>query len=149
MLRCLTRRVSGMMRNICGNDTSHLRCEEVRGRCNPTLRIGLISVVPAAQIHVRSSSFVLVLILSAFVTACSSRVEFERPVAQISTAAVNINSATVDDLERLPHIGRKTAEAIVEFRNANGPFRRVEQLMLIRGVSETRFAELAPFLRAD
>lgn len=82
-------------------------------------------------------------------TACSSRIEYNRPVTQVSATAININTATVNDLERLPHIGRKTAEAIVEFRNANGPFRRVEHLMLIRGVSETRFAELAPILRAD
>lgn len=81
--------------------------------------------------------------------SCSSRVEYDRPVAQAPTSAININTATVDDLERLPHIGRKTAEAIVEFRTANGPFRRVEHLMLIRGVSETRFAELRPILRAD
>ncbi|MBP7416762.1 MAG: helix-hairpin-helix domain-containing protein [Pyrinomonadaceae bacterium] len=83
------------------------------------------------------------------ITACSSRVEYERPVAQPPVSAININTATVDDLERLPHIGSKTAEAIIEFRNANGPFRRVEHLMLIRGVSETRFAELRPILRAD
>ena len=82
-------------------------------------------------------------------TACSSRIEYEHPVAQTRPSAININTATVDDLERLPHIGRKTAETIVEFRNANGPFRRVEHLMLIRGVSETRFAELRPILRAD
>ena len=82
-------------------------------------------------------------------TACSSRIEYEHPVAQTRPSAININTATVDDLERLPHIGRKTAEAIVEFRTANGPFRRVEHLMLIRGVSETRFAELRPILRAD
>ncbi|MBK8302102.1 MAG: helix-hairpin-helix domain-containing protein [Pyrinomonadaceae bacterium] len=92
----------------------------------------------------------MVLVFGFFLfAACSSRIEYDRPVVQVSTAAININTATVDDLERLPHIGRKTAEAIVEFRSANGPFRRVEHLMLIRGVSETRFAELRPILRAD
>ncbi len=93
---------------------------------------------------------VLFFVLSVFVlAACSSRVEFDRSVAQTSATAININTATVADLERLPHIGRKTAEAIVEFRTVNGPFRRVEHLMLIRGISETRFAELSPMLRAD
>ncbi len=88
-------------------------------------------------------------LLALSITACSSRVEYERPIAHLPASAININTATVDDLERLPHIGRKTAEAIVEFRTANGRFRRVEHLMLIRGVSETRFAELRPILRAD
>lgn len=92
---------------------------------------------------------VLIVFVSLVITACSSRVEYDHPVAQVPASAININTATVDDLERLPHIGRKTAEAIVEFRTANGPFRRIEHLMLIRGVSETRFAELAPILRAD
>ncbi|MEQ1923369.1 MAG: helix-hairpin-helix domain-containing protein [Pyrinomonadaceae bacterium] len=92
---------------------------------------------------------ILVGIFSIFAAACSSRVEYDRPVVQTPATATNINTATVDDLERLPHIGRKTAEAIVEFRTTNGPFRRVEHLMLIRGVSETRFAELSPMLRAD
>ena len=44
-------------------------------------------------------------------------------------------------------IGRKTAESIVEFREANGPFRRVEHLMQIRGISEERFLELRPFIK--
>ena len=61
--------------------------------------------------------------------------------------AVDINTASADELERLPHVGRKTAEAIVEFRNDNGPFRRPEHLLLIRGVSEKRFGELRPFVR--
>lgn len=96
-----------------------------------------------------SRHIILICILSIFTAACSSRVEYDRPIAHASATAININTATVDDLERLPHIGRKTAEAIVEFRTANGPFRRVEHLMLIRGVSETRFAELRTILRAD
>ncbi|HRI03781.1 MAG TPA: helix-hairpin-helix domain-containing protein [Pyrinomonadaceae bacterium] len=90
-----------------------------------------------------------VLFMTVVGLACSSRIEYGRPIAQAPASTININTATVDDLERLPHIGRKTAEAIVEFRTANGPFRRVEHLMLIRGVSEPRFAELRPILRAD
>jgi DNA uptake protein ComE-like DNA-binding protein len=46
-------------------------------------------------------------------------------------------------------VGRKTAEAIVQFRSENGPFRRPEDLLLIRGVSEQRFVELRPFIRTE
>ncbi|MBP7416761.1 MAG: transposase [Pyrinomonadaceae bacterium] len=49
MLRCLMRRGSSMMRNICGNDASHLRCEMVGWRRTPTLCIGLISIAPTEQ----------------------------------------------------------------------------------------------------
>jgi competence ComEA-like helix-hairpin-helix protein len=62
---------------------------------------------------------------------------------------VNINTATAAEIESLPHVGTKTAEAIVKFREANGPFRRVEQVMLIRGISESRFQEMRPYLRVE
>lgn len=81
--------------------------------------------------------------------ACSARIEYDQPRAVTSPNAVHINTATVAELERLPHIGRATAEAIVQFRDENGPFRRLEHLMLIRGLSEKRFAELRPLLRAE
>lgn len=88
----------------------------------------------------------VVLLLS----ACNQRIAYETSdTVSIYPNAVNINVATVDQLEKLPGIGRKTAEAIVEFRNANGPFRRVENLMLIKGVSENRFAELRPYIKTE
>ena len=81
--------------------------------------------------------------------ACSSRLEFEEQRVESSPDAININTSSADDLERLAHIGRTTADAIVQFRAENGPFRRVEHLMLIRGVSEKRFLELRPLLRTE
>ncbi len=83
--------------------------------------------------------------------ACSSRVEYTQSfkVASSSSASININSATVDELEKLPHIGRKTAEAIVQFRDENGPFRRVEYLMQVRGISELRFVEIRHLLKTE
>ncbi|HQX54543.1 MAG TPA: helix-hairpin-helix domain-containing protein [Pyrinomonadaceae bacterium] len=66
-----------------------------------------------------------------------------------SPSAVNINTATVAELEKLPYIGRKTAEAIVEFRTANGPFRRVEQILQVRGVSESRFKVLRDSIKTE
>lgn len=85
-----------------------------------------------------------------FFSSCSSRAVLDatRPVLSASTA-VNINTASAEELEKLPHIGRKTAESIIAFRQENGPFRRVEHLMLIKGVSKKRFAELRPFLRTE
>lgn len=85
----------------------------------------------------------------ALLAGCSQRVEYPPTRLAASPDAININLATVDELERLPHIGRKTAEAIVAFREQNGQFRRVEQLMLVRGMSEARFAELRPMLRIE
>ena len=88
------------------------------------------------------------LLLFLFLAGCSTRVEYTTSTVISSSAeAVNINTATVTELEQLPYIGRSTAEAIVEFRQKNGPFRRAEQLMLIRGVSETRFLEIRHLVR--
>jgi competence ComEA-like helix-hairpin-helix protein len=85
--------------------------------------------------------FVLLVSLS-MLASCTPRVVYEpRDTARIS-GAVSINTATVAELEALPGIGRKTAEAIVEHREKNGPFRRVEHIMLVRGMSERRFLEI-------
>lgn len=86
----------------------------------------------------------------AVAAACSSRVVYDLPSTRTATAdAININTASADDLEKLPHIGRKTSEAIIQFREENGPFRRPEYLLQIRGISETRFAELRPYLKTE
>jgi competence protein ComEA len=59
-----------------------------------------------------------------------------------STAIVNLNTASAGDLENLPGIGAKTAARIVEYRQKNGPFKKVEELMNVRGVGEKNFVKL-------
>ena len=63
-----------------------------------------------------------------------------------STAIVNLNTASATDLESLPGIGAKTAARIVEYRQKNGPFKKVEELMNVRGVGEKNFLKLKPQL---
>lgn len=57
-------------------------------------------------------------------------------------SAVDINSASVEDLDRLPGIGPATAARIVAHRQEFGRFRRPEHLMLVDGVSEKRYRAL-------
>jgi competence protein ComEA len=59
-------------------------------------------------------------------------------------AVVNLNTATAADLEALPGIGAKTAARIVEYRQKNGPFKKAEELMNVRGVGEKNFLKLKP-----
>lgn len=92
---------------------------------------------------------VTVLLAALFAIACSTRIVHQPTVLTASPNAININTAGVDQLERLPGVGRKTAEAIVAHRVENGPFRRVEHLMLICGMSERRFVEMRPLIRAE
>jgi len=59
---------------------------------------------------------------------------------------ININTASAAELESLPGIGAKTAARIVEYRQKNGPFKKVEELMNVRGVGEKNFLKLKPQL---
>jgi len=61
-----------------------------------------------------------------------------------SGAVVNINSASAGELESLPGIGAKTAARIIEYRQKNGPFKKIEELMNVRGVGEKNFLKLKP-----
>lgn len=97
----------------------------------------------------KATVFTTLLLTIAFISACSRRIEYEQTQIRANVNAININTATVDELDQLPNIGRSTAEAIVEFRTVNGPFRRTEQLLQIRGVSEERFAELRPLIKTE
>jgi competence protein ComEA len=63
-----------------------------------------------------------------------------------ASAPLNLNVATVAQLEALPGIGRATAERIVEYRQKNGGFKKAEDLMNVRGVGEKSFLKLKPLI---
>lgn len=63
-------------------------------------------------------------------------------VSSSMPSLVNINSATAEELDSLPGVGPSTAAAIVEDRDANGPFSSVEDLMRVSGIGEKKFAKL-------
>lgn len=56
--------------------------------------------------------------------------------------AINLNTASASDLEKLPGIGARTAGRIVEYRQKNGPFKKIEELMNVPGVGEKNFLKL-------
>ena len=66
---------------------------------------------------------------------------------------INLNTATAEQLDRLPGIGPKTATAIIELRQKMGGFRKVEDLMSVRGIGEKTFIKIRPYVtltpRAD
>lgn len=68
---------------------------------------------------------------------------------KISASAVNINTASAAELEKLPHVGRQTAQKIIEYREKFGRFRKTEYLMLVRGISDRRFREMRSFIKVE
>ena len=60
----------------------------------------------------------------------------------VLTSPININTAAPGELDNLPGIGAKTAARIVEYRQKNGPFKKIEELMNVRGVGEKNFLKL-------
>lgn len=62
---------------------------------------------------------------------------------------VSLNTASREELERLPGVGPVLAARIVEHRERHGRFRRAEHLLLVRGISERRFLQLRPYVKAE
>lgn len=58
---------------------------------------------------------------------------------------VNINTADAERLDELPQVGPSTAEAIIEYRRANGLFRSVEELEDVPGIGPTTLEKIEPF----
>ena len=87
-------------------------------------------------------------LLVAFVAIAPRAVAQESDRAASSKAAaaaaspVNLNTATAAQLEALPGIGARTAALIVEYRQKNGAFKKIEELMNVRGVGERSFLKL-------
>ena len=62
---------------------------------------------------------------------------------------VDLNKANVESLATVPGIGKVTAERIVQWREANGPFRRVEDLMKVKGIGDKTFDKLRPYIKVS
>jgi competence ComEA-like helix-hairpin-helix protein len=60
------------------------------------------------------------------------------------TRIVDLNQGSIDELVRLPVVGRRAAERIVAHRTEHGPFAAVEELTRVEGFTPSRVAQLAP-----
>lgn len=88
-----------------------------------------------------------------FITSCSNPPQNQRLAAQkpteIAENAVNINLATIEELEKLPKIGKGIAKRIVEHREKYGKFKKPEHLILVRGMSDKKFRELQTLIKVE
>lgn len=89
---------------------------------------------------------VATMMVALFVTGASAQRAAQRgaPPASKGTvvAPLNLNTASVAELETLPGIGRRTAERILEYREKHGGFKKIEELMNVQGIGEKSFLRL-------
>jgi len=74
--------------------------------------------------------------------SASTRAASKSASTQASTEKINLNSATVEQLESLPGIGPAMAKTIVEHRTKVGKFSRIEEIMKVKGVGEKKFQKI-------
>lgn len=84
-------------------------------------------------------------VLTAFSTQDATSRQTVKPTPT-DAPAINLNSATAAELEKLPGVGPATAARIVEYRQKNGAFKKVEDLMNVRGIGEKTFLTLKPLI---
>ena len=69
--------------------------------------------------------------------------------AASSVTRVNINTATLADLDKLPKIGPATAQRIIDYRTKNGPFKKIEDLKNVSGIGDVTFEGLKDLVMVE
>ena len=101
---------------------------------------------PAAEVSVPPSADTIPAPAAAAVVAPSGGIPRTRHGESALAGKVDLNRADVAGLMRVPGIGAKTAEAILAYRRAHGPFRNLRDLLQIKGIGEKRLEKLAPYI---
>ena len=69
----------------------------------------------------------------------------ETTSAPTESDPVNINTASLEDLQRLPGVGPVIAQRIIDYRETNGPFSNVEALINVKGIGEKTLAKILEY----
>ena len=79
----------------------------------------------------------------------SSQSGEDRPDSLLEGEVINVNTASLADLDRLPGIGQSRAQAIVDWREETGPFQTVEDLLQVKGIGEGILSGLRDYVTVD
>lgn len=111
--------------------------------------LAMASVIGSSPSHAANFSYqqdvVMALPLSTVIAQAKTAEKIADAKPTPSTL-VNINTATVQELDGLPGIGLHMAQRIVDYRQKNGPFKRLEDLMGVQGIGEKNFLKLKPLI---
>ncbi len=96
----------------------------------------------------------LLLVIITILLGCSEQKETKQVLStenqpQVTENAININTASATELEKLPHIGAQTAQNIIEYREKYGRFRKPEHLLLVRRLSDKHFREMKNLIKVE
>jgi comEA protein len=124
-----------------GGPTSHFD----KGRRRGLLTIHLL------EDSMRRLMFALVILVATVISPSASWAQAAKggssAKARATTAnPVNLNSASAAQLQTLPGIGASAAQRIVEYRQKNGNFKKIEELMNVKGIGEKSFLKLKPLI---
>ena len=90
-----------------------------------------------------------VFLLSSISATAGGTKNLGKIAGQAASAAqqlLDINTATVEQLQQLPGIGEKIAKRIVKYREKNGPFSKAEDLLNVEGIGEKKLEKIKPLI---
>jgi comEA protein len=133
----------------CGQKPKYQWISAIGGMLIPrggNLAANLIGQVQEVNMTKTKKLLTLLVILAMAAVSTVSLGAAEKQAAAGGDRLVNINTADVAQLDTLPRIGLKMAQRILEYRKSNGSFKRVQDLMKVKGIGEKVFAKLQPLI---
>ncbi|MEW4426901.1 helix-hairpin-helix domain-containing protein [Paenibacillus pabuli] len=79
--------------------------------------------------------------------AGQENIQTAQPVQDIDNGKIDVNTAPASKLTELPGIGEKKAQAIIDYRNAHGPFTKVSDLTKVKGIGMKMLEKMAPYVQ--
>ena len=98
--------------------------------------------------NTRRGRVISLALLTAFGLALAGS-SFAEDASPRLVGAVNINTATPEELELLPGIGEARAKAVIAMRKQRGGFKSVDELTDVKGIGDAALERLRPFVRTE